>query len=142
MTSTQRPLPDVDDPLTAPFWAAAREHRLVMPECGNCGYLQWPPEPLCPECQHTGRSWREFPAAGTLWSYAVYHRALDPAFADAIPYAVGLVELDAGRKMYGLMVGGQAGLAIGARVRGVFTPATNEVTFLQWEVSGAADGSA
>jgi uncharacterized OB-fold protein len=83
------------DPLTAPFWAATRGSRLAVPECGNCGYLQWPPERLCPECQHADREWRDFPAAGTLWSYTVYYRALDPASADDIPYAVGLVELDA-----------------------------------------------
>jgi hypothetical protein len=52
------------DPLTAPFCAAARESPLALPECGNCGYLQWPPERLCPECQHTDCEWRDFPASG------------------------------------------------------------------------------
>jgi hypothetical protein len=134
MTRVPKPLPDTDDPLTRPFWAAARESRLVMPECTSCGYLQWPPEKVCPECQCTGREWREFPAAGTLWSYAVYHRALDPAFADDIPYVVGLIELDAGRKMYGTLLGDQLDPAIGARVRGVFEPVTDEVTFLRWRI--------
>lgn len=139
MTPPPRPLPDTDDPLTAPFWAAAREQRLVMPECERCGYLQWPPEVLCPQCQYHGRRWREFPAGGALWSYTIYHRAMDPAFADAIPYAVGLVELDCGRKMYGLMTGDHSGLVVGARVRGVFVPATSTVTFLQWQVCGSQD---
>lgn len=143
MTPGAKPLPDVDDPLTAPFWAATRQSRLVLPECGICGYLQWPPEQVCPECQHTDREWREFPAVGTLWSYAIYHRALDPAFAEDIPYAVGLVELDAGRKMYGLMTGDHAALRIGARVRGIFDPVNDEVTFLRWQVEApSSDGSA
>lgn len=134
MTATQRPLPDVDDPLTAEFWRAARAERLVLPSCANCGYLQWPPEKVCPECQHTERVWQEFPAEGTLWSYAVYHRALDPAFADQVPYVVGLVELDAGRKMYGLMTDDESAVRIGRRVRGVFEHVTELVTFLRWQV--------
>lgn len=140
MTPAVWPLPDIDDTLTAAFWAAARESRLVLPVCGNCGYLQWPPERLCPECQCPDREWREYPATGVLWSYAIYHRALDPAFADEIPYAVGLVELDAGRKMYGLMVGDQSALRVGARVRGVFIPVNDTVTFLRWRIDDRPPG--
>jgi uncharacterized protein len=134
MSTPDLPLPDVDDPLTAEFWAAARSGRLVLPRCANCAYLQWPPERVCPECQHTDRVWHEFLPEGTLWSYAVYHRALDPAFADQVPYVVGLVELDAGRKMYGLMKNDESAVHIGQRVRGVFQEATEEVTFLRWAV--------
>lgn len=134
MSTPELPLPDVADGLTAEFWAAARDRRLVLPRCAHCAYLQWPPERVCPECQHTERVWEEFPAEGTLWSYAVYHRALDPAFAHLIPYVVGLVELDAGRKMYGLMTNDEHAVHIGQRVRGIFEDVTDEVTFLRWEV--------
>ncbi|SFP30093.1 OB-fold domain-containing protein [Actinomadura madurae] len=134
LPGSAKPLPDVDDPLTAPFWAAARESRLVLPRCTHCSYLQWPPEPVCPECRHTGRAWHEFPARGRLWSFAVYHRALDPAFAADVPYAVGLIELDAGRKMYGTMVGDPDALRVGRRVRAVFDPVNEDVTFVRWEV--------
>jgi uncharacterized OB-fold protein len=134
MTTADLPLPDVDEPLTAEFWLAARGRQLVLPRCANCSYLQWPPERVCPECQHSDRVWEEFPAEGTLWSYAVYHRALDPAFADRIPYVVGLVELDVGRKIYGLMKDDASAVRIGQRVRGVFEDVTDEVTFLRWQV--------
>jgi uncharacterized protein len=140
MSTTDLPLPDVDDPLAAEFWAAARARQLVLSRCAHCGYLQWPPEPVCPECQHTERVWEEFPAEGTLWSYAVYHRALDPAFAHLIPYVVGLVELDAGRKMYGLMKNDEFSVRIGQRVRGVFEDVTDEVTLLRWQVADERPG--
>ncbi len=42
-------LPDVDAPLTAPFWAAAREGRLVAQRCARCGALRFPPSEVCPE---------------------------------------------------------------------------------------------
>jgi uncharacterized protein len=134
MSTPDLPLPDVDDPLTSEFWAATRHRQLLLPRCAHCAYLQWPPERVCPECQRTDRVWEEVAAEGTLWSYAVYHRALDPAFADLIPYVVGLVELDAGRKMYGLMKDGESAVRIGQRVRGVFEDVTDNVTFLRWQV--------
>lgn len=134
MTSKARPLPDLHDPLTAPFWAATRAGRLEVPRCSDCGYLTWPPEPVCPECQHAEHEWVEVAATGELWSFATYHRALDPAFADAVPYTVGLVQLDAGPKMYGLMVCDSQELHIGKRVRGVFERVDDEVTFVRWRI--------
>ena len=138
--TAEKPLPDLNDPVTKPFWKATREGKLVLPECTNCGYLQWPPEVVCPECQHISKRWLEVPATGTLWSYAVYYRVLDPAFAEDIPYSVGLVELDdVGRKMYGIMIDDESALKIGARVRGVFVPANDQVTFVKWKIDGAGD---
>lgn len=137
------PLPDLDDPLTKEFWAATRDGKLVMPECTSCGYLQWPPERMCPQCQQRDRRWREIPAVGTLWSYAVYHRALDPAFADKVPYVVGLVTIDGiDRKMYGLMMNAEEDVRIGGRVRGVFVPANDEVTFIHWRIDDGSDSDA
>jgi uncharacterized OB-fold protein len=138
MTTPAKPLPDVHEPLTAPYWAGSRESRLVVPHCANCDYLEWPPEPLCPECQHTERVWVEIAPVGELWSFATYHQALDPAFANDIPYSVGLVELDVGAKMYGLLLNDENELEVGQRVRGVFEAVNDEVTFLRWRVDPEA----
>jgi uncharacterized protein len=133
MTPTDKPLPDVREPLTAPFWAATRESRILAPRCTNCGYVHWPPEVVCPECQQTTREWIDLPNTGHLWSYATYHRALDPAFADDLPYTVGLVELEDGVKMYGLIVGAaEEQLRIGQELRAEFDTVNEEVTFVRW----------
>jgi hypothetical protein len=134
-TSTEKPLPDLGDPVAAPFWRAARDGRLVVPRCADCGYKFWPPEAVCPECYGSAFAWDEVAPAGTLWSFAVYHRALDPAFAADIPYAVGLVELDGGLKMYGIMRGDISSLHIDGAVTAVFEPATDEVTFVRWRMA-------
>lgn len=131
-----KPLPDTGDPVAAPFWQATREGRIVIPRCAGCGYRFWPPEPVCPQCYGTRFEWEDVPPAGTLWSYAVYHRALDPAFADEIPYAVGLVELEGGLKMYGIMRGDPDSLEIGCAVTAVFERATDTVTFVRWRTAG------
>ena len=132
MTTIEKPLPDVTNPLTAAYWSAAREHRLVVPRCTNCGYTFWPPEVVCPECQHTDFAWDEVAQSGTLWSYATYYRALDAAFADELPYTVGLIDLGKGIKMYGIMRTPPQDVVIGQRVEAVFEDVTPEVTMVRW----------
>lgn len=127
-----KPLPDPDDPVTAPFWAATRQQRLAVPRCAHCGYRFWPPEESCPECLESDFAWEDVPGTGVLWSFAVYHRALDPAFADEIPYAVGLVDLGGGIKMYGIMRGDIDSFRIDESVDAVFEPVTDAVTMVRW----------
>jgi uncharacterized OB-fold protein len=134
MSTYAKPLPDTSDPSTAPFWAASRAGRLVAQQCAQCGYLRWPPGPVCTQCQTPGGEWTDVAPSGTLYSYAEYHRALDPAFKDDIPYRVGLVELDEGPRMYGMMRGELVTADIGKKVRAVFEPVSPEVTFVRWEL--------
>jgi uncharacterized protein len=131
-TQARRPLPDLDDPRTAPFWAATAQHRLVVQKCAECGYLRWPPGPLCPECQAESAAWTEVRPSGSLWSIATYHRALDAAFAGDVPYTVALVELDDGPRMYGRISGDPDTLLLDAPVRAEFTEAAPGVTFVGW----------
>ena len=135
MSTPNKPLPDTSDPITAGFWAATREGRLTIARCTNCAYLLWPPEAVCPECLHRNFEWVDVEPTGTLWSYATYHRALDPAFGDEIPYVVGLVELGTGHKMYGMMRGEPSEMEIGRPVTAQFEPVTDEVTFVRWRMA-------
>ncbi len=134
--SIATPLPDLSDPVTAPFWAAAREHRLTAPRCTHCGYLLWPPEIVCPECYSESFEWEAIPTTGVLWSYATYYRALDPAFADKIPYVVGLVEVQPGVKIYGIVLDAPESIAIGMSMRAVFDDVTDDVTLVRWRGEG------
>ena len=95
MTATSR-LPDVTEPLMAPFWQAAKRHVLVVQECDTCGDVRFPPLEICSTCWSTEQTWREIEPTGTLWSFVVYHRALDRSKKDEIPYSIGRVKTDAG----------------------------------------------
>jgi hypothetical protein len=137
---SHRPLPDVDDPRTAPFWAATAEGRLVVQKCDNCGYLRWPPGPLCPECQALGGTWTEVRPTGTLWSVATYHRALDPAFAGQVPYTVALVELDDGPRMYGQISGEPESFELDTPVEAAFDEVAPGVNLVAWAPRGTVTG--
>jgi uncharacterized OB-fold protein len=132
---TTRPLPDVDDPLTAPFWAAARESRLSVQRCDRCSATRWQPAPICPECLAPGGTWVDLSGEGVVWSYATYRRPMHPAFADSVPYTVALIELPEGPRMVGEMSTGSGSVHIGQKVRAVFEPLSPEVTAVRWAPS-------
>jgi uncharacterized protein len=85
--------------LTAPYWNAAREGRLVVQECRSCGQLTHPPLPACPGCHATEPGWREVSGAGTVYTYTVVRHPTHFAFADQIPYVLALVELAEGPRL-------------------------------------------
>ena len=88
------PLPDPDDPLTAPFFGGAARGDLVVPRCDACGSYVWYPAPRCAACGHDGITWVAVSGRGSLFSWAVVERAFLPAFADQVPFVSGLVALD------------------------------------------------
>ena len=87
------PLPDVDDALTAPFFAAAARHELVIPRCAACAAYVWYPVERCPTCDGTP-AWTPVSGRGTLFSWAVVRRAFLPAFAEQVPFVTALIALD------------------------------------------------
>ena len=86
-------LPDVDDRLAAQFWNAARENRLVVQSCTDCGTLHFPPRPFCSECQSSRHEWRDVSGRGQIWSWVLAHGPTLAAFAELTPYPVVIVEL-------------------------------------------------
>jgi uncharacterized protein len=87
------PLPDLDDPLSAPFFAGAAEGEVRIPRCDTCGAYVWYPEATCP-ADGGALSWVPVSGRGTLFSWAVVRRAFLPAFDDKVPFVTALVALD------------------------------------------------
>ncbi|MBO0850846.1 MAG: OB-fold domain-containing protein [Pseudonocardia sp.] len=66
MVSFVRPVPDE---LTAPFWEAARQHRLALQRCRGCGRINHPPQVVCGWCTGTDLGYEEVPGTGRVCSY-------------------------------------------------------------------------
>jgi len=98
-----RPLP-VPDPRTAPYWSAAREEKLCMPRCANCGRFQFYPRPLCTNCHSRDLDWTECSGAGTVHSFTIVHRAPSPEFAGEVPYVVANIRLAEGAHLMSTLV--------------------------------------
>ena len=61
------------DTCTEPFWQAAKQHRLSVPQCGDCATFRMPPTPYCPNCQSQAVNWVELSGKATVYSFAVVH---------------------------------------------------------------------
>lgn len=134
------PLPDVNDPAMAPFWSALRDGKVVVQECQNCGHQRWPALPSCPDCWSAEAQWAEVEAAGTLWSYVIYHRALSRAFEDEVPYAIGMVELAGGPRITARLRVPFEAIHIGMRCQATFKQASKDVVLLEWDEKVGAAG--
>jgi uncharacterized OB-fold protein len=101
------------DAFTAPFWAGARRHELLLQCCDDCGSRQHYPRPMCLACGSLRLSWTRGSGLGTVYSRTTVHIQVEPDRPP--PYVVAVVQLDEGPRMLTTIVGGST--AIGDRVR-------------------------
>jgi uncharacterized OB-fold protein len=76
------------------YFEAARQHRLALKKCGDCGLLRYPPGAACPWCTSLEWTWQDVSGKGTIYSYEIVVQAIQAGFREWAPYAVVLVELD------------------------------------------------
>ncbi|MGH8338163.1 MAG: Zn-ribbon domain-containing OB-fold protein [Gammaproteobacteria bacterium] len=92
--SEQRPKPvPVVDELSAPFWNAAREHRLVVQRCADCNYYNHPPKPFCDACLSQRLEFQAVSGRGTIYSFTVMHQRDVAGFEHEAPFINIVVEL-------------------------------------------------
>ena len=121
------------DATTQPFWDAARDDRLAMPRCSNCGNFRMPPYAICYVCQSFDYEWVDLPGTGTVYSFTVVHHPLHPAFSAIVPYVSGVIELDGtqgeGARMLANIIDCEPDeMTIGTRVEIVFDHVNDEFT--------------
>ncbi len=119
-------------PETAPFWAAAREHRLVLPRCVECRRWRHPQAPGCP-CGAAETEWEPASGRARLVSYTVVRRAAHPALATELPYTLLLVELDEGPRLVSGLAGDGHRLQVDDRLAIRFDDRDAELTLPRFE---------
>lgn len=106
---------------SAPYWEGARNDKLLLQRCGDCGTLRFFPRLLCTECGSDHTDWTEVSGRGTVHSFTVVHRAAFPEFQAQTPYVVALIDLEEGPRMMTNIVGDDAlSVEIGDAVTVVF----------------------
>lgn len=86
------------------FYKLAKERKLMGARCEKCGTLFMPPKPLCTTCFSRDFKWIELKRRGRLLSYTVIH--VSPVrFQSLAPYTVGIVELQDGPHLPGMIRG-------------------------------------
>jgi uncharacterized OB-fold protein len=87
------PIPNADD---AFFWEGARDEKLLIQSCAECGTLRHPPAPMCARCGSLEHDSVESSGRGTVQSWIVSHHPTEP---DAEPRVVILVDLEEGTRI-------------------------------------------
>jgi uncharacterized OB-fold protein len=84
------------------FYHFISEKKLMAAKCNKCGTILLPPKPMCTNCLSTNLKWIELKGAGKLLSYTIIHVA-PTQFQSMVPYTVGIVELESGHRLPGLI---------------------------------------
>lgn len=121
-------LPAADDE-TEPFWAAARDHRLLIKRCADCGGPHFYPRPFCPHCWSAAVTWEQASGHAVLYTWSVVHQNDLPPFPDRVPYVAAVVDLVEGPRMMTNVVDCDTeGLEVGMALRVAYRDLTDDVT--------------
>ncbi|BBZ59248.1 Zn-ribbon domain-containing OB-fold protein [Mycolicibacterium monacense] len=106
---------------TEPFWQAAKERRLVAPQCADCHTFRLPPTPFCPSCQSKTVNWVELSGEAVVYSFAVVHGF--PGMPDLVlvPAVLDLPDAPGARLVSNIIDVAPAEVQIDMRVRVDFT---------------------
>ncbi len=96
--STYKGALPVPTPETQPYWDGAREGRLMLPWCEDCGKAHFHPRAICPHCGGARLRWREASGQGRLHTYVINHKPAK-GFEDRVPYVIAVVELEEGPRL-------------------------------------------
>ena len=94
--SYKRPLP-VSQPEWDFYWEKAKAHELWIMRCDDCNQAYFYPRAICPNCFSRNTRWVQSSGKGTLYSFAIVHRA--PTRAFEAPYIAAYVELEDGVRL-------------------------------------------
>jgi len=98
------------------FLAGAREGRLLLRHCDDCGKTHWYPRAVCPHCLSSNSQWKPASGRGTVYSHSTMQR-VEP------PYTLAYVTLDEGPTLLtNLVDAGPEGWRIGMPVQVRFVP--------------------
>jgi uncharacterized OB-fold protein len=105
---------------TQPFWEGVRLGELRYQRCTQCGAVQSYPRKRCLRCHGSELEWRVSSRRGAIASFTIVHRAPTPQFAEYVPYALVLVDLEGFRLMVNLPHDPPEQVAIGRLVEIIF----------------------
>ena len=114
------------------YFEAAKEGKLLVGKCNDCGEYHFYPRLLCPHCFSGRTEWVPAKGGGVIYSYSTMRRGV-PA-----PYTIAYVTLDEGVSMMTNIVDCDAdSLKIGDKVKLVFKSAEDGTPVPMFTLAGA-----
>ena len=114
------------------FYAFLSQNRLMSGKCKKCGKLHLPPRPICDNCYGQDFEWVETSGKGKLLTYTIIHIA-PPQFQSLAPYVVGIVQMENGLKLPGIISGvAEQQIKVGVNLKIGFKACAAGKTWPQW----------
>jgi len=88
------------------FYKFVGEGKLMGAKCNKCGTVMLPPRPVCTKCYSKDLRWIELKGQGKLLTYTVIYVS-PKQFEVLAPYPVGIVKLDEGPQLLGMIRGAE-----------------------------------
>lgn len=88
-----------ETPTNAPMLAAWRRGRLALQKCDECGLVFFYPRACCPSCWSERLAWIEAAGGGTIVSFSLVHRPLNPDFDEEAPIVLAEISLPEGASL-------------------------------------------
>jgi uncharacterized OB-fold protein len=115
--------------LAQDFYSWCKQHELRFQKCSGCGRWRHVPREMCADCGSFDYEWAKSSGKGKVYSWAITDQPMLSQFADAVPYATVIVELEEGVRMATWVVDvSPTELTIGLPVEVVFDDVTSGVT--------------
>jgi len=86
------------------FYKFISDGKLMAARCNRCGTLLSPPKPVCTKCFSTDLKWVPLSPNGRLLTYTII-QAAPKQFEKMVPYPVGIVKLEDGPQLLGMIRG-------------------------------------
>ncbi len=93
---------DLSEFTTKSFNGFVAQGKLMGTRCKNCEELLIPPRQICSRCGSQQLEWHEFKGEGILDAFTI-NRTPSSGFKGRCPYAVGIVKLNEGPSISGLL---------------------------------------
>jgi uncharacterized OB-fold protein len=106
-----------------------------MRRCEECRKAYFYPRDICPNCGSARTQWFRASGRGTIYTYAIVHRAPHPGFADKVPYVAAIIDMEEGGRLPTNLVGIDADpkkIKIGTPVKPVFEKLNDTITLLKF----------
>ncbi len=123
-----KPLP-AQDGLTKEFYSWCKRGDLRFQRCSDCDAWRHVPREMCAGCGSFEWTWQRSSGNGTVFSWTTVARPMHPAFAEDVPYAPVVVEMEEGVRLVSEVLDCSPDeLEIGMPVRLAFDHVTPDVT--------------
>ena len=95
MNSPARPQPLLRH-LAGEFYAHCRNGELRFQRCTKCGAWRHVPRQTCTKCCAWEWEWARSSGRGRVFTWTIVRRPMHPAFANDVPYAPCVIEMEEG----------------------------------------------